>query len=455
LEKIQAVSLQILHSQQGSSEVDLETSRLLPSFYFKSLAEKSQKFSCQLNSTKKYQFNPIFIRKNTSNPEWIGDAEETIQDFKLKHQPQKFLKTEFTHSKLGEYLCAKAIIQQIKLITQCQADNYGGSILMMASPQQLAQHIYSLLGYGILSPEIRELVIAGLRREPQREFSFAVLCDRLTEFWYAYCRGRWFDEGFAHEAWKYFRSLNNPINVEQINTAVGINLFFLLCGFHREANLLFSPCHHPQTRELLNPDALLLLINKSIVFSNHPFASYIRSPELTSLNLAGAELSGVMLVGANLDGVNLVDSKLVGANLSQVQLQNANLAGANLTGVNLTGANLTGANLTGANLTGANLTGANIHTTIFTNACLEQAIIAECDRQTVKLNGAMLSLEEYNVLKNLLLQHSRHQITNSNTNTNIWLDKMTDMGIIESAEGEMSSEDFDDEIQDETILEVT
>ncbi|AFZ03327.1 pentapeptide repeat-containing protein [Calothrix sp. PCC 6303] len=325
----------------------------------------------------------------------------------------------------------------------------------MSSPQQLAQHIYSLLGYGILSSEIRELVIAGLRKEPQREFSFVALCDRLGEFWYAYCRGRWFDEGWAHEAWKYFRSLNNPINVEQVNTAVGINLFFLLCAFHREANLQFSPCHHPQTGELLNPEALLLLINKSIIFSNHTFAHCIRAEGLINLNLTGTELSGVMLVAANLVGVNLADSKIVAANLTQAQLQNSNLAGANLTGANLTGANLTGANLTGANLTGANLTGANIHNAIFTNACLDSAILAECDRQTAKLNGAMFSLEEYKLLRNLLIQHSRHQITNSNTSTNIWLDKMTDMGIIESAEGEMTSEDFDYEVENQTILEVS
>jgi hypothetical protein len=198
-----------------------------------------------------------------------------------------------------------------------------------------------------------------------------------------------------------------------------------------------------------------MLVNRSIIFSNHTFANCIRSLELTHLNLTGAELSGVMLMGTNFSGVNLTDSKLVAANFSQAQLENTNLAGANLTGANLTGANLTGANLTGANLTGANLTGANIHTAILTNTCLDDAILAERDRQTAKTQGAMFHLEEYNVLKNLLLQHSRHQITNSNTNTNIWLDKMTDMGIIESAEGEMASEDFDDDVTEETILEAT
>jgi uncharacterized protein YjbI with pentapeptide repeats len=454
IQKIKAVSLQILQSQQGSIGVDVETSRLLPSFYFKSLVEQSQKLPHQLNTINKHQFNSVSIPKKAYNPEWIGNRQETTHDFEVTYQPQKFLKTEFSHALLGEFLCAQAIIQQIKLIIRSQPDNYGGSTLVMSSPQQLAQHIYSLLGYGIVNTQIRELVIAGLRKEPQREFSFVALCDRLGEFWYAYCRGRWFDEGFAHEAWKYFRSLNNPINVEQVNTSVGINLFFLLCASHREANLQFSPCHHPQTRELLNPEALLLLINKSIIFSNYTFANSIAASELINLNLTGAELSGVMLVAANLVGVNLVDSKLVAANLTQAQLQNTNLAGANLTGANLTGANLTGANLTGANLAGANLTGANIHNAIFINACLHHAILAECDRQTLKLNGAMFSLEEYKLLKNLLLQHSRQQITNSNTSTNIWLDKMTDMGIIESAEGEMTSEDFDYEAEDDTMLGV-
>ena len=93
-------------------------------------------------------------------------------------------------------------------------------ILAVDSQSCVAEHIYNLLGYGILSREIEELVMEGLRQQQKHKFCFELLCSRLQDFWYAYCGGRWLDEGIAHKAWSYFKKLDNPINVEQVNAAV-------------------------------------------------------------------------------------------------------------------------------------------------------------------------------------------------------------------------------------------
>ncbi|MEH1905401.1 MAG: pentapeptide repeat-containing protein [Nostoc sp.] len=81
---------------------------------------------------------------------------------------------------------------------------------------------------------------------------------------------------------------------------------------------------------------------------------------LQGANLQGANLQGANLVWAYLDEANLVGTNLDEANLDEANLVGTNLGGANLQGANLEWANLGGANLGGANLVGANLQGANL-----------------------------------------------------------------------------------------------
>ncbi|MFH7024381.1 MAG: hypothetical protein ACHBN1_03030 [Heteroscytonema crispum UTEX LB 1556] len=86
------------------------------------------------------------------------------------------------------------------MLTQRTTDAYGEIKFTLDSPNSVAQHLYNLFGYCILTQEIEELVVEGLRREQKHQFSFEILCDRLLNFWYAYCRGRWLDEGIANQA---------------------------------------------------------------------------------------------------------------------------------------------------------------------------------------------------------------------------------------------------------------
>ncbi|MCC5625694.1 hypothetical protein LC574_32260, partial [Nostoc sp. CHAB 5715] len=201
LEQMQAIALKILHSQRQQINLAGEFNTL-PEFYFK-----------------------------------IRDLESATKTSLI----------EFSHIKLGEYLCAEAVTAELKLLTQCQNEVYGRLTFVIDSPSGVAQHIYNLLGYGILSQEIEELAMpaagcayAILRQEQKHKFSFEVLFERLLSFWRAYCQGYWLDEGIAHKALTHFHALQNPVNVEQVNAAVGLNVFLLLCACYRETKGAFS-----------------------------------------------------------------------------------------------------------------------------------------------------------------------------------------------------------------------
>ncbi len=155
------------------------------------------------------------------------------------------LRVEFSHPNLGEYLCAEQIAAKLKSLTSTTRDAYGELTFEISSAAVFAQQIYDLLGYGLLSIEIEELVAERLWREEARDrgkFRFRTLFTRLHSFYRSYCRGRWMDEGMAHSARDRFGELGNPFNALQIDAAVGLNVFVLLCACGREAQIPFSPC---------------------------------------------------------------------------------------------------------------------------------------------------------------------------------------------------------------------
>ncbi|MBW4666848.1 MAG: pentapeptide repeat-containing protein [Cyanomargarita calcarea GSE-NOS-MK-12-04C] len=409
LQSMRAIALKIVHSQRHQVNITQESNpNTLPAFYF-----RSKGFS-----------------------------------------PSPHLSIKFSHPKLGEYLCADAVINELKLLSYQQENIYGQLSFVLDSDSSVAQHLYNLLGYGILSEEIEALVIEGLRRQQPGEFSFQIFCDRLNNFWYAYCRGRWLDEGIAHKALTYFQTLQNPVNVEQVNAAVGLNIFLLLCAASKEAKVPFLPCGNPSSLAEFNPEALITLIARTAALHKNAFFLRIRSKCLVDLNLSRVYLSQVMLAGANLEETNLSNAVLTGANLTGVNLQKANLIDANLTGANLTGANLTGANLTGANLTGANLTGTNLSKVNLANACLFNTILDDTNKKTASSNGAMFSLEQFQSFKRLLLQQNHFNMPDSKENISVWFTNSNPTGMIQSVEGEpmLPADLYQDSAEDETVF---
>jgi hypothetical protein len=304
---------------------------------------------------------------------------------------------EFSHLSLGEYLAAQEIAAQLQAITEQVQDQYGEVTFFLDSLVNIAQHLYALLGYGLLSAEVEELALERLRRLQKRNpdaFSFSVLFQRLYRFYRAYCRGRWLDEGIVGQAHSQLQALQNPLNVLQIDAAVGLNVFLLLCSAAREAQILFWPCGNPDIPQEFDEEQLLSFINRIAALS--PTAFWQRARQgLRKVQLAQACLNQVMLAEANLEQVNLSRAELIGINLAGANLQNADLSLANLTGANLSNANLTGARLEGADLSGANLKGANLTSANLTSTCLFETLLDEQSKSFATRSGAIFSLDEF------------------------------------------------------------
>ena len=116
----------------------------------------------------------------------------------------------------------------------------------------------------------------------------------------------------------------------------------------------------------------------------------LQGANLRNANLPGAHLLGAHLPGANLERAKLIEVDLEGANLQGANLERAKLIEANLQGANLLGANLEGAKLIETNLRGANLEGANLEGAKLIEANLQGANLQGANLQGAKLQGAKL-----------------------------------------------------------------
>lgn len=338
---------------------------------------------------------------------------------------------EFSHPNLGEYLAAQEIAVQLMKLTQEIQDQYGEITYVINDQLKVAKHLYNLLGYGLLSNHIEELVIESLRSEEKRNakaFSFRVLFQRLDRFYRAYCRGRWLDEGIAHQTHSQLKLLHNSLNVLQIDAAVGINIFLLLCSMAQAAQIPFWPCGNPDIISEFDAEQLLGFIGRTMAISTTVFWQRVRH-SLAQLQLAGACLNRAMLAEANLSEANLSAAELIGLNLAQANFQNADLSWSSLAGTNLSDANLSGASLEGADLSGANLRRAILTKANLSNACLFQAQLDPDNRELAKSSGAIFSLEEFQTYKHSLVSRIsfREEDELSGKDTTI---------LVESAEGE-------------------
>ncbi|HLP87975.1 MAG TPA: pentapeptide repeat-containing protein [Nostocaceae cyanobacterium] len=453
LTQMQAVALKILHSDRQQITLPPEPhSPILPKFYFRSRRQEAGGRRQEAGGRG---------QEAGGRGQGAGSRGE-INSFYSAPSTAQYITIEFTHPKLGEYFCAQAIIAQLQALTKSQKDAYGKYIFIV-DHSQLAQQIYNLLGYGILTSDIENLVIEGLKQAKKLEFSLTDLFERLESFWRDYCQGRWLDQGIAHQAVTYFHSLENPINVERVNAAVGLNIFSLLCAIAKIAEVIFWPCGYPINAANFHPTALIELINRTTILHKYAFINCTRNQTLAGLNLSGASLLQVMLAEANLESINLSEAELIGANLTGTNLQKANLIGANLTGANLTGANLqkanlTGANLTSANLTSANLTDANLNSVNLTQACLFESILDEDDKEYAAEHGALFLKDERTTFSTILTQETTianedQELESPDEETQIWISSTSDTIKIETAEGVPSLPYDDDEYaQAETII---
>ncbi len=311
----------------------------------------------------------------------------------------------FKNPALGDYNCAEAIATQLQTVTRCSQTVYGENFVL-STDSDVARHLYGLLSHGLLSPRLIRFIAERLLREARREpagVSLSKLRDRLYDFYRYYCRGRWLDEGLPQEAHRDLATLNNPYSLLQVDAAVGLNVFALLCIIAREAQQPFWPCGNPMSRVEYNPNRLVQFMGRTAVLSPLAFWLYNRH-HLSGLHLSAARLSNLMLAKAQLAGIQCCEAALVGINLENANLRGANLAGSNLTRANLQGADLQGANLNGADLRWANLIGANLQGCKMVNACFAHAHLDAEGTALAQEGAGFFSVTEYQVLKQLAQQ---------------------------------------------------
>jgi uncharacterized protein YjbI with pentapeptide repeats len=316
----------------------------------------------------------------------------------VKNREQTF---EFTHKSFGEYLAAKGIVRQLKLIHQQLQQNQEDSDLGWDEKQAL-ENWAKICGLTAMDEYIFKFIVDEIRWQkdnskvdigawqqtmcdlisymlkhgmPMEKFSIfqeanrqarngeeallAVLnaCARVTE---KVSQIKWHSsviENKYGEEKEYFTDFGNLISRLRGQRVKYDDLFCLNClSFLDLQNcILIFQDFHKANLEGAN------LQRANLEGANLQWA-YLQGAYLQDANLQGAYLQWANLQRANLEGAylqwaNLQDANLQGAYLQRANLQDANLQGAYLQRAYLQGAYLQRANLQGANVTGANVTG--------------------------------------------------------------------------------------------------
>ncbi|WP_293056492.1 pentapeptide repeat-containing protein [Okeania sp. SIO2B3] len=279
---------------------------------------------------------------------------------------------EFFHKSFGEFLCAKRMVEGLEDLTE--KTERRGQVNYFVSDKELERQVYDLFGYGRLTVEVVEYLMALLVKS---EVKLEVLFKRLHGFYLDWCEGKFIEKmedalsQKVRQLWKW----GIESGQRQVDIYTGLNVMILLFELHRygqsqeelREQLHFYPCGQPGSEDF-DRTRLLRMIGYSQCLGNFAFVKIVGS------FLNGADLSGADLSGANFSGADLSGANLSGANLSAAEFSGADLSGADLSGANLSDAKLSDANLSGADLSGANLSGADLS---FANLILAKLIHAD------------------------------------------------------------------------------
>ncbi|WP_193200380.1 pentapeptide repeat-containing protein [Nostoc sp. MG11] len=312
---------------------------------------------------------------------------------------------EFFHKSFSEFLCAERLKRSIEDWTELGKRGKPFNV----NDQELCGEIYDLLGYGGLTPEIIEYLMALLRASS--EFKPQELLQRLNKFYLDWCQGGFIDlhEGTTlpqQKARNLEKRGGRNLGQRQVDIYTGLNVMILLLELHRYAQtqdelkdkVAFLPCGEADS-DNFDPERLLRIISYSNSVDLSTFSStigyFLSAADLFGANLSRANLSRANLSRANLSRADLSRADLFGAHLSRANLDGAHLAGADLFGADLFGADLFGADLSRANLDGADLFGANLSRANLDGANLSHANLNGANLSRANLNGA--NLDEANL----------------------------------------------------------
>jgi len=258
---------------------------------------------------------------------------------------------EFTHKSFGEYLTAKRIVEEIRLIHE-ELEERKKNFRKGCDERDALVRWVTLCNLSVMD-----------------EYLFQFICDEMR--------------------------LQNPSDVHNWqNSLCRLIKFMLTNGIPMESLRSRFDFHIELFQARNTEEALLAVLNACARVTKA--TSEIKWPYRNTFGEWISRLQGQRTGTKNvlafecLSFLNLQDCVLyvrdfIGANFALTNLENAGLPFANLVRANLAGANLQGANLAGANLQGANLAGANL-----AGANLQQANLAEANLAGANLEGANL-----------------------------------------------------------------
>ncbi|BAY91572.1 MULTISPECIES: pentapeptide repeat-containing protein [unclassified Tolypothrix] len=330
----------------------------------------------------------------------------------LKGREETF---EFTHKSFGEYLTARRIVQELKLINnQLKANkedsDYGWNKL------QALERWAKLCGSTAMDNDIFRFIIDEIRLQKDKyQVDVAewqqTICDLI---------GYMLKNGMPMEKLQLtnFQEANRQArNAEEVLLAIlnacarVIKKVSQIIWPYPDAfgNWIYRLRGHRVERysnDVLSLNCLSFLNLQNCILSSQDFSganlegAILKGSNLERAILKGSNLQQVNLKGSNLqqvnlNGVNLEWANLEGANLQDAILQNVNLQEVNLNIVNLEGAILQNVNLEGAILESANLEGAilqnvNLEGAILESANLEGAILQNVNIESANVHGTIL-----------------------------------------------------------------
>ncbi|MHC5763579.1 pentapeptide repeat-containing protein, partial [Nostoc sp.] len=352
------------------------------------------------------------LRNDKTAREMLESAQRNINESPLRNALAAFYiklakassttsgAVEFIHRSFGEFLCAQKIKQSLRHWTKIDSESRRERYVI--DDDKLAEEIYDLFGYGGLTQEIVEYLMALLDSEEQ--FQYLKLFERLEDFYHIWCQGKFisrFPKNLPLNQMQKFQTEKILLDLREVDIFTGLNVMILLLELHRytqtpdelKDNIVFYPCGKKDS-DNFDQQRLLRIIGYSNSVAVSTFSEtvgyFLSRANLRGANLRGANLEGANLEDANLEGTNLEGTNLEGANLEDANLEGANLEGANLEDANLEGAILEDAILSGANLSGANLEGANLEGAILSGANLSGADLSGANLSGTNLSGANL-----------------------------------------------------------------
>ncbi|GAB1542192.1 hypothetical protein NUACC21_48660 [Scytonema sp. NUACC21] len=318
---------------------------------------------------------------------------------------------EFAHKSFGEFLFAERLKESILDWTDIRKTRHQREEYLI-SKNEMNKQIYDLLGYGNLTPEIVDYLMALLTED--KIFQPIKLFERLEEFYFSWCEGEFIDaapsENLPQLKMQMLKTQlpdrEPQLGLRQVDMYVGLNVLILLLKLHcyakDEENLreriLFHPCGKEDS---FDKERLLLVIGYSYCISTTAFIEITRF-FLNRANLSDANLSDTDLSDANLSGAKIgknpqIDKKwhlvwrIVNHRASDADLRYADLSGVNLSYVDLSDADLSDADLSYADLRDADLSYANLSSASLINADLINADLRRADLSGAYLINADLS----------------------------------------------------------------